>query len=183
MPLPATPMPRPCLSVISFAVASAAAVVQVDGDDVRAFLDEAQRDLAADAAARADHGDDLPREFLLRGHALELRFLEQPVFDVEGLLLRQRDVGVDRLRAAHDLDGAVVELGRDARLALVLAPGDQAEAGDEDDGRVGVAHGGRVGVLALLVVGGVVLAVRLEAGVELLLQRRRASPVCGFQST
>ena len=132
MPVPATPMPRPYLSVISFAVACAASCVQIDADDVRAFLDEPVRGFLADAAARADDDDDLPREFLFRRHALQLRFLEQPVFDVERLLLRQRDVLVDRLRAAHDLDGAVVKFRRDARFALVLAPGDHAQAGDQD---------------------------------------------------
>ncbi len=106
-----------------------ARLVQVEGDDVRALPDQPQGDFAADAAARADHGDDLPGEFLLRRHALQLGLLEQPVLDVEGLLERQGDVGIDRLGAAHDLDGAAVELGRDARFALVLAPGDQAEAG------------------------------------------------------
>ena len=79
--------------------------------------------------------DDLPREFLLGRHALELRFLEQPVLDVERFLLRQRDVLVDRLGAAHDFDRAVVELGRDAGLGLVLAPGDHAQARDQHHGR------------------------------------------------
>ena len=96
--------------------------VQVDADDVRAFLHEAVRGFLADAAAGADDDDDLPRQFLLGGHALQLRLLEQPVLDVEGFLLRQRDVFVDRLRAAHHFDGAVVELGGDARLAILSLP-------------------------------------------------------------
>ena len=60
------------------------------------------------------------------GMRLQLRLFEQPVFDVERFLLRQRDVFVDRFGAAHHLDGAVVELGGHARLGLVLAPGDHA---------------------------------------------------------
>ncbi len=115
---------------------------------MRAFLDEPVRGFLADAAAGADDDDDLAREFLFRRHALQLRFLEQPVFDVERLLLRQRDVFVDRLGAAHDFDGAVVELGGDARFGFVLAPGDHAEAGNQHDRRIRVAHRGRVGVFA-----------------------------------
>ena len=122
MPVPATPMPRPYLSVISFAVASRGVRVQVDADDVRAFLDEAVRGFLADAAAGADDDDDLAGEFLLGGHALQLRLLEQPVLDVEGLLLRQGDVFVDRLGAAHHLDGAVVELGGDAATRSCPCP-------------------------------------------------------------
>ncbi|MGC3992448.1 MAG: hypothetical protein QM796_22660 [Chthoniobacteraceae bacterium] len=95
--------------------------------------------------------------------------------DVEGFLLREGDVFVNRLGAAHDFDGAVVELGGDAGLGLVLAPGDQTEAGDEDDGRVRIAHGGRVGVLAGLIIGGVVLAVLDEAVGEELLERREVA--------
>ena len=45
-------MPRPYLSVISFAVACAAAFVQIHADDVRAFLDEPVRGFLADAASR-----------------------------------------------------------------------------------------------------------------------------------
>ncbi len=98
-------------------------VVEVDGDDVCAFLDEAQRDFAADAAAGADDGDDLAREFLFGRHALELGFLKEPVLDVEGLLLRERDVAVDGLGAAHDLDGAAVDsaVTRDSLLSLPQA--------------------------------------------------------------
>ncbi len=119
-------------------------LVEIDRDDVRAFLHEPVRGFLADAAARADDDVDLPGQFLFRRHALELGFFEQPVFDVERLLLRERDVFVDRLRAAHDFHRAVVELGGHARLRLVLAPRDHAEAGDEDDRRVRVAHRGRV---------------------------------------
>ena len=86
------------------------------------------RGFLADAAAGTDDDDDLPGEFLFRGHALQLRFFEQPVFDVESFLLRQGDVFVDRFRAAHHFDRAVVELRGDARFGLVLAPGDHAEA-------------------------------------------------------
>ena len=125
-PVPATPMPTPYFPSISRAVACGGVAVEVHADEVRAFLDQTVRGFLADAAARADDDVDLPGEFLLGGHALELGFLQQPVFDVERLLLRQRDVLVDGLGPAHDLDRAVVELGGHARFALVLAPRDHA---------------------------------------------------------
>ena len=78
---------------------------------------------------------------------------------------------VDGFGAAHDFDGAVVELSRDAGFGLVLAPGDHAEAGDEDDRRVRVAHRRGVRALAGVVISGVVLAVLLKRGGELGLQR------------
>ena len=156
MPLPATPMPAPCFAVISSAVASAAVGVQVHAGDVRPVLREPVGDLPADAAAGPDHHRDPAGQLLLRRHPPQLRLFELPVLDVERFLLRQGDVLVDRLGPAHHLDGAVVELGRHARLALVLAPGDHADAGDEDHRRVRVAHRRRVGPLARLVVRGVV---------------------------
>ena len=156
-------MPVPCLSSIAFAVASAASAFR-----------STQTMCAPSLTSRWATSLPMPlpapmttmtwRASSFSGrHALELRLLEQPVFDVEGFLLRQGDVFVDRLGAAHDFDGAVVELGGDARLALVLAPGDHAEAGNEDDGRVRVAHGRRIGVLAAVVIGAVILAVLGEA--------------------
>ncbi len=139
---------------------------------MRAFFDEAVRGFLADAGAGANDDDDLARQLFLGGHTLQLRLFEQPVFDVERLLLRKRNVSVDRLGAAHDFNRAVVELSGHAALGLVLAPRDQADAGDEHHGGIRVAHRGRVGVFALLVIGGVVLAVSLEAGGKFLLQRR-----------
>ena len=145
--------------------------VLVDAHDVSAFLDEAMGGLLADAGAGADDDDDLTGEFLLGRHALQLRFFEQPVLDVEGFLLRQGDVLVDGFGATHDFDGAVIELRRDAGFGLVLTPSDHTEAGDEDDGRVRVAHRRRVRALAGVVIGSVVLTVLLKRGGELGLQR------------
>ena len=83
------------------------------------------------------------------GMRLQLGLFEQPVLDVERFLLRQRDVLVDRLGAAHHLDGAVVELGGDARLALVLAPGDHARGrGSGSTVGFGSRIAGEFGVLA-----------------------------------
>src|SRR5262249_1289901 len=133
-------------------------LVEIGADDVRPFLDEPERRRLADAA-RADDGDDLAVEFLFGREAAELGLLQRPVLDVEGLLLVHRLVAVDGLRAAHHLDRAVVKLGRHARLALVLAPGDHADAGDQNHRRIRVAHRGRIGPLAAVVVGRVILAI------------------------
>src|SRR5215470_3221388 len=66
--------------------------VQIDADDVRAFFDEPERRRFADAAARADDDDDLAVELLLGRQPAELGFFQQPVLDVEGLLLVHRFV-------------------------------------------------------------------------------------------
>ena len=97
---------------------------------MRAFFDESVGDFLADAAARADDHDHLPRQFFFRRLTAQLGFFEQPILDVEGFLLREADVLVEGFRPAHDLDGTVVELGGDARFALVFAERDHAQAGD-----------------------------------------------------
>ncbi len=58
-PVPATPMPTPYLSVDLLRGRLGGLLVQVDADDVRAFLHEAVRGFLADAGAGADHDDDL----------------------------------------------------------------------------------------------------------------------------
>ena len=96
---------------------------------------------------------------------LQLALLEDPVLDAEGLLLGDRSVGVDALRPSHHVDGLDVVLGGVAGGGLVAMEGQHAQAGDEHEHRVGIAHRGRVGPLAPLVVGLVVLPVLLdEAG-------------------
>src|SRR5262245_8755192 len=146
-------------------------LIQIDADDVRPFFDEPERRGLADAAPRADDGDDLAVEFLFGRQAAELGFFQLPVFDVERLLFVHRLVTVDGLCAAHDLDRAVVKLGRHARLALVLAPGDHADAGDQNHRRIRVAHRRRVGPLAAVVIGRVVLAIFHQPGDEQRFQR------------
>ena len=107
---------------------------------MRAFRHEAPCRFHTDAGTGSDDNDDLPGEFLFGGHPFQFSFFEQPVFDIERLLLRQRDIFVNRLRAAHDFDGAVVKFRRDARLGFVLAPRNHAKAWNQDDGRIRVAH-------------------------------------------
>ena len=145
-------------------------LLQIHAHDVRSVLHDSVGGFFPDAAAGSDHDDHLPGEFFFGGHPAQFGLFEEPVFDVEGFLLWQGDVFVDGLGSAHDFDRAVVKFGGDPGFALVLAPGDHAEAGDEHHGRVGVADGGGVGVFAALVVGSVVFTVLnktfLEKGFE-----------------
>ena len=97
----------------------------------------------ADAAGAAGDQRDLAGERLRLRHALQLGLFEQPVLDVEGLLLGQADIGRDRGGAAHDVDGVDVELARDARRRLVLGEGEHADARHQiDDGVRGRASAG-----------------------------------------
>ncbi len=143
----------------------------VHAHDVGALLHQAVGGRLPDARAGAHDRDDPPVELLLGRQAPQLRLLERPVLDVEGLLRVHGLVAVDGLRPPHDLDRAVVELGRHPRLALVLAPGDHPQPRDEHDGRVGIAHRRRSRPLAALVVRRVVAAVLHEARAEDRLQR------------
>jgi len=70
--------------------------------------------------------------------------------------------------AFHDVDGVGVEFAGDASFGLGFAEAEHAEALDEDDGGVGVAEGGRVGRGEGVVVVGVLLAVFVERGDDLL---------------
>ena len=80
--------------------------------------------------------------------------------------------------AFHDVDGVDVELAGDAGFGFVLAEAEHADAGDEDDGRAGVAHGGRVGQGVCFVVVGVLGAVGLEGCVDRALESSRGV-ACG----
>ena len=74
------------------------------------------------------------------GQAAQLRFLERPVLDVEGLLLGRGPIGRDPGGSAHDIDGVDVELAGDARGGLVGREGDHADGGNQIDDRIRVAH-------------------------------------------
>ena len=94
-----------------------------------AILDKSVRGFLADAAASSHHHDNLAGELLFRRHPLEFRFFEQPVFDVEGFLLRQGNVFIDGFSSTHDFDGAVIKLRRDTGFRLILAPRDHPQPG------------------------------------------------------
>ncbi len=113
----------------------------------------------------------LSRQLFLRRHAFQLCLFEQPVLDIECFLLRQRDVFIHRLGAAHHLDRTVVKLRRDARFALILAPRDHSNARDQDHRGIWIAHRRRIRVLAALIIGSVVVAVLFKPRGELRLQR------------
>ena len=144
--------------------------VHVHADHMRTVAHYAMGHLAADATAGTNDDDDLPREFHLGGHPLQLGFLERPVFDIKGFLLRQRDVFINRLRAAHYFHRAVVKLRGYAAFAFVFTTRNHPATGDEHYRRVRIAHGGRAGAFAVLVVRGVILFILLEAGSEVLLE-------------
>ncbi len=137
--------------------------IEVGHDDARAPRRQGCGDGLADAAGGAgDQGH--PAVVRTRGRqAPELRLLELPVLDAEFLALVDRRVRRDRLRPPHYIDGVYVELGGDACSLLVLPEGKQTHARNEDDRRIGAAHGGR-GLV------GVTSVVRLVAGAVFLVQ-------------
>ena len=141
-------------------------VVDVGEDDARALRQEPARDGPADSAGAAGHQRHPPGQRLGPGQALQLRLLEQPVLDVERLLLGEADIAVDPGGTAHDVDRVDVELGRDPGRGLVAGEGQHADARHEVDHRVGIAHGRAVGVPATFIVAGIVLAVVLDQPVQ-----------------
>ena len=127
--------------------------VDVGEHDAGALTHEPRGDRLPDAARAARHKRDAPgKRFRLR-HALKLRLFEQPIFDIERFLLRKADVAADARGAAHDVDRVDVEFCGDARGRLVLGEGQHADARDEIDDGVGIAHRRRVRPLAALIVG------------------------------
>ncbi len=130
------------------------------------LADQTCRRCATDAAGAAGDEGNLARKALRLRHALQLGFFEQPVLDVEGFLFRQALIFGNRRGAAHDVDGVDVELAGDAGGGLVAGEGQHADARNQEDDRVGVAHGGRVVMLAVVVVAGVIGAIILQRLVE-----------------
>ena len=90
---------------------------------------------------------------------MQLRLLEQPVFDVEGFLLGQAPIFGHRIRPAHHIDRIDVELAGNARRRLVFREGDHADARHQIDDGIGIAKGRAVVVFAPFVIGLVALAV------------------------
>ena len=72
--------------------------------------------------------------------------------------------------ALHHADGVDVELTGDPGLGFVLAEAEHADAGNEDDGRAGIAQCGRILECVLFVVLGIFGAVGFERGLDQLLQ-------------
>ena len=149
------------------------ALVDVGDDDAGALAHHPRRRRAADAAGAAGDQRDAPSERLGLWHTLQLGFLEQPIFDVERFLLGEAHISADAGGAAHDVDRVDVEFAGDARGRLVLGEGQHADAGNQIDHRVGVAHRGRIRTLAALVIGGVLVAIIRELLVQARERRRR----------
>ena len=154
------------LAQVRFGLAERVAV-EIGQRDAGALGQQPLRRGPPDAARPAGDQRDPPGEALRLRQALQLCLLEQPVLDVERLLLGEPDVGVDAGRAAHDVDGVQVELARDPGGRLVAREAQHADARHQVDHRVGVAHRRAVRVPAALVVGGVALPIGLEPPVEL----------------
>ena len=95
------------------------------------------------------------------GHPLQLGFFERPVFDVELLSVADGRVGRDRFGSTHDVDGVDVELASNTGRLLVGTVAEHADAGNENDKRVGSTDRGGVIARVLVVVRGVILAVLL----------------------
>ena len=140
--------------------------IDVGQHDAGPFLQQLAGDGLANATGAAGDQGHAAGQALGLGHALQLGFFEQPVLDVEGFLLGQADVGVDAVGAAHHVDGVDVELAGDAGGGLVLREGQHADAGDQVDDGVGIAHGRAGWALAALVVGAVVGAVGFQRGIQ-----------------
>ena len=104
-----TSMATPCTSSLPKVLREAVdrrverRLVDIGEHDAGAFGEKLVRDGRADAAGAAGDERDAAGKALGLRHALELRFLEQPVFDVEGLLLGQADIVCRRRRrrASH----------------------------------------------------------------------------------
>ena len=62
-------------------------LVEVDTDDLSAFFANSQRSLSTDAGAGSDDDNHLASQFLFGRHTAQLGFFEQPILNVEGLLL------------------------------------------------------------------------------------------------
>ena len=86
--------------------------IAVQQHDARALGQQTLRGRTADATATAGDQRDLPSQRLGFRHALQLRFLQRPIFDVERFLLIEADIAADRLGSAHDVDRVAVELAR-----------------------------------------------------------------------
>ena len=75
------------------------------------------------------------------------------VFDVEGLLLRDRLIPAQPLGAAHDMDGVDVVFGGHPGGRLVLLKRQDADAWNQYDDRVWVAHDRGIRAVTALIVG------------------------------
>jgi len=134
----------------SFAVACALSAFTSTQTMCAPSLDEPMGDLLADAASRADDNSDLASQFLLRRHPAQLRSSSSQYSMSKGFPVAAGAIYLSMASAPAASRRRSCKLGRDARFALVLAEGDHAQAGDEYDRWVRVAHGGEFACLHLV---------------------------------
>ena len=155
--------------------------VEVGDDHARPVAGEQLGDGPADPRRRTgDEGDAALQRRRRRAHA-QLALLELPVLDAELLVVVDRRVRRHRLGAAHHVDRVDVELAGDACRLRVGAEAPHADAGHEDDHRIGAAHRRRALLGVGVVVGagsrrGTARAARSRR-VTLLVERRRRRQV------
>ena len=124
--------------------------VDVGEHDACPLAHEPSRDRLPDAARAAGHQRDAAGERFRLRHALKLGLFQQPIFDIERFLLRKPHVLADARRATHHVDRIDVKFRGDASGRFVLGEGQHADAGNEIDDRVRVAHRWRVRMFAAL---------------------------------
>ena len=83
--------------------------VHVVQDDASAFFHKLFGNGLANTTGTASDQSDATTEGLGFGHALELGFFKQPVFDVECFLTRQGSVLTNSLGPTHYIDGVDIE--------------------------------------------------------------------------
>ena len=126
---------------------------------MRALINHDVSHLLADATSGTNDDDHLAGKLALGWHALKLRFFKCPVFDVESFFLGKPNIFIDRFRAAHHRNGAVVELSGHTGLTLVLSESHHADARNQNHRWVRITHRGRMSLLVRLVVSGIVGAI------------------------
>ena len=115
--------------------------VRVNQHDVAARGGNPLRYCLAHAAGPAGHQRHPPRKLRFRRRERELHQLQRPVLDAECFGVSHGGEAVQRLRAGNVGDGAMVQAPRHTGCFQVTAGCHHAEAGDEDDARIGVEHG------------------------------------------
>src|SRR5438477_5447477 len=123
-----------------------------------------QSHFTTDSTGSSNDESDLAAEFCFRRHALQFGFFERPVLDAEclgsgkrhvvmelsellrlfgvaGLRKRMRNFSIfESIRTGHHVNGIDEELGCDSRFLLILAKTEQAQAGDDNDGGIGISQ-------------------------------------------
>ena len=133
--------------------------VDVGEHDASALAHKPSCDRLSDSARAAGHQRDAPGERFRLRQALKLGLFEQPIFDIEGFLLLKSDIAADAGCATHHVDRVDVEFRAGAGGRLILGEGQHADARNEIDDGVGIAHRRRVRPFTALIISRVVGAI------------------------